>query len=139
MKNESIRKRLDAYVREVYGIEPEILPFSHAEYEIYRHMESGKWFAVFITNAPCLPPNAPCFQKCIRLSAKCTLLFWKCTLKTERCTRLFFSGAFFYQNMSTKPGKTGPPYGGSVLLRSEGIRIMSARAGGVCIHQRTRW
>ena len=42
MKNESIRKHLDAHVREAYGIEPETLPFSHAEYEIYRHTESGK-------------------------------------------------------------------------------------------------
>ncbi len=42
------RKRLDDYVKETYGIEPEILPFSHEDYEIYRHAQSGRWFAVFI-------------------------------------------------------------------------------------------
>ena len=53
-------------------------------------------------NAPHLPKMHP-FQKCTRLSEKCTLLFWKCTLKNQKCTRAFSLGAFFYQNMSTKP------------------------------------
>ena len=44
----TIRKRIDAYTKEKFGIEPEILPFSHEDYEIYRHTETGKWFAVFI-------------------------------------------------------------------------------------------
>ena len=44
----SIREQLDAYVRKKYRIEPEILPFSHENYAIYRHTETGKWFAVFI-------------------------------------------------------------------------------------------
>lgn len=44
----SIREQLDAHVKEKYGIEPEILPFSKEDYEVYRHTETGKWFAVFI-------------------------------------------------------------------------------------------
>ena len=48
MKKKSIRARLDAYTREKYGVESEMLPFSHENYEIYRHTSTGKWFAVFI-------------------------------------------------------------------------------------------
>ncbi|MBR6050504.1 MAG: MmcQ/YjbR family DNA-binding protein [Clostridia bacterium] len=48
MVTKTIRERIDAYTKEKYGIDPEILPFSHEEYEIYRHTENGKWFAVFI-------------------------------------------------------------------------------------------
>ena len=48
MEGLSIRERLDVYTKEKYGIDPEILPFSHEEYEIYRHTDTGKWFAVFI-------------------------------------------------------------------------------------------
>ena len=48
MENRKIRERLDAYVKEKYDVDPEILPFSHEDYEIYRHEETGKWFAVFI-------------------------------------------------------------------------------------------
>ena len=44
----TIRERIDAYTKEKYGIDPEILPFSNEDYEIYRHTETGKWFAVFI-------------------------------------------------------------------------------------------
>ena len=44
----TIRERIDAYIKEKYGIDPEILPFSHEDYEICRHTETGKWFAVFI-------------------------------------------------------------------------------------------
>ena len=44
----ALREKLDAYVKEKYQIEPEILPFSHENYEIYRHTDTGKWFAVFI-------------------------------------------------------------------------------------------
>lgn len=47
-KNNSIRKQIDLYVKEKYGITPEILPFAHEKYEIYRHTESGRWFSVFI-------------------------------------------------------------------------------------------
>ena len=44
----AIREQLDAYVMEKYHIFPEILPFSHENYAIYRHTDTGKWFAVFI-------------------------------------------------------------------------------------------
>lgn len=46
--NEKIRERLDAYTKEKYGIDPEMLPFSKEQYEIYRHTDTGKWFAVFV-------------------------------------------------------------------------------------------
>ncbi len=48
MEAKTIRERLDAYTKEKYDIDPEMLPFSHENYEIYRHTETGKWFAVFI-------------------------------------------------------------------------------------------
>ncbi len=48
MEHQTIRERLDAYAREKYDTVPEILPFSHEDYEIYRHTETGKWFAVFV-------------------------------------------------------------------------------------------
>lgn len=44
----SIREQLDAHVKKKYGIDPEILPFSRENYEVYRHTDTGKWFAVFI-------------------------------------------------------------------------------------------
>ena len=34
MAKKTIRERLDAYVKEKYDIDPEILPFSHEDYEI---------------------------------------------------------------------------------------------------------
>ncbi len=48
MVTKTIRERIDAYTKEKYGVSPEILPFSHEDYEIYRHVDTGKWFAVFI-------------------------------------------------------------------------------------------
>lgn len=42
MKREAIRERLDAYVKEKYNIDPEMFPFSHEDYEIYRHTDTGK-------------------------------------------------------------------------------------------------
>ncbi len=48
MSDEAIRERLDAYVKRKYGVEPEILPFSKENYTVYRHADTGKWFAVFI-------------------------------------------------------------------------------------------
>ncbi len=44
----TLREMLNAYVKKNYRIEPEILPFSHEDYEIYRHADTGRWFAVFI-------------------------------------------------------------------------------------------
>ena len=44
----TIREQLDAHVKEKYGIEPEILPFSKEDYSVYRHPDTGRWFAVFI-------------------------------------------------------------------------------------------
>ena len=48
MDTDTIRQRLDRYVKEKYGIEPERLPFGHEDYSIYRHTDEGKWFAVLI-------------------------------------------------------------------------------------------
>ena len=45
---DNLRARLDAYIKEKYNIDPEILPFSHENYEIYRYADTGKWFAVFV-------------------------------------------------------------------------------------------
>lgn len=47
-RTNTIREQLDAYAKKNYGIESEILPFSKEDYEIYRHADTGKWFAVFI-------------------------------------------------------------------------------------------
>ena len=47
----ALREMLDAYVKEKYRIEPEILPFSHENYEICRHPDTGRWFAVFIVKS----------------------------------------------------------------------------------------
>ena len=44
----TIREQLDAYVKEKYGIDPEFLPFTKEDYGVYRHPDTGKWFAVFI-------------------------------------------------------------------------------------------
>ena len=51
MNEQSVREQLDAYVKDKYRIEPEQLPFKHEDYAIYRHFESGKWFAVFIVKS----------------------------------------------------------------------------------------
>ena len=48
-------------------------------------------------------PKCTLFSEMHPTPGKCTLLFWKCTLKSQKCTRVLFLGAFFYQNMSTKP------------------------------------
>lgn len=53
MSEKRLRDKIDNYVKDKYGINPEILPFSHEDYEIYRHKDSGKWFAVFITKEKC--------------------------------------------------------------------------------------
>ena len=33
----TMREQLDAYVKDNYQVVPEILPFAHEDYEIYRH------------------------------------------------------------------------------------------------------
>lgn len=43
-----LREKLDSFVKGSYGIDPEILPFSHENYEIFRHPGTGRWFAVLI-------------------------------------------------------------------------------------------
>jgi len=53
MRKRPIREQLDTYIKEKYGVDPEILPFSHEDYEIYRHEKTGKWFAVFIVKERC--------------------------------------------------------------------------------------
>lgn len=40
----TIRDQLDRYVEEKYRIDPELLPFSHENYAIYRHKDTGRWF-----------------------------------------------------------------------------------------------
>ena len=44
----AFREQLDAYVKQKYGVVPELLPFSHEDYSIYRHTRTDRWFAVFI-------------------------------------------------------------------------------------------
>ena len=44
----AFREQLDAYMKQKYGVVPELLPFSHEDYSIYRHTRTGRWFAVFI-------------------------------------------------------------------------------------------
>ena len=44
----TIREQLDAHVKEKYGVDPELLPFSKEDYGVYRHPDTGRWFAVFI-------------------------------------------------------------------------------------------
>ena len=45
---DSYRREIDSYIKEKYQIEPELLPFNLEDYSIYRHKDTGKWFAVFI-------------------------------------------------------------------------------------------
>ncbi len=45
---DATRVQPDAYVKEKYGIDPEILPFSKEDYGVCRHPDTGRWFAVFI-------------------------------------------------------------------------------------------
>lgn len=48
MDNKTLREQLEVYVKDKYSIESEQLPFNHEDYAIFRHQDSGKWFAVFI-------------------------------------------------------------------------------------------
>lgn len=48
MNSKTIREQLEIYAREKYGVEPELLPFSQEDYAVFRHADTGKWFAVFI-------------------------------------------------------------------------------------------
>ncbi len=40
----TIRERIDSYIKDKNDIDPEILPFSHEDYEIYRHADTGSAF-----------------------------------------------------------------------------------------------
>ncbi len=51
MNNKTQREQLEAYVKEKFNIEPEQLPFNHEDYAVFRHSDSGKWFAVFIVKS----------------------------------------------------------------------------------------
>ncbi len=51
MNNKTQREQLEAYVKQKYNVEPEQLPFNHEDYAIFRHPDSGKWFAVFIVKS----------------------------------------------------------------------------------------
>ena len=48
MSRKTLRAQLEAYAKQKYNVEPEQLPFNHEDYAIFRHADSGKWFAVFI-------------------------------------------------------------------------------------------
>ena len=48
MDNRTLRGQLEVYAKKKYRVEPEQLPFNHEDYAIFRHPDSGKWFAVFI-------------------------------------------------------------------------------------------
>ena len=40
----TIREHIDSYIKDKYDIDPEIFPFSHEDYEIYRHADTGSAF-----------------------------------------------------------------------------------------------
>ena len=42
------RKELKKYIAEVYNTEPEYLWIKHPNYELFRHSDNRKWFAVII-------------------------------------------------------------------------------------------
>lgn len=48
MSSETIREQLETYVKTKYNVESEQLPFNKEDYAIFRHGDTGKWFAVFI-------------------------------------------------------------------------------------------
>lgn len=48
MNRPSIREQLENYAKKKYRVESEQLPFNREDYAIFRHADSGKWFAVFI-------------------------------------------------------------------------------------------
>ena len=45
---QSFRKKLESYAKRTYHVEAERLPFNNEDYAVFRHINSGKWFAVFI-------------------------------------------------------------------------------------------
>lgn len=51
MNNKTIRERLEDYAKEKYKVEAEQLPFNREDYAIFRHSDSGKWFACFIVKS----------------------------------------------------------------------------------------
>ena len=48
MKQKTIREQLNDYAKKKYGVGQEPLGFAHEDYAICRHLDGGKWFAVFI-------------------------------------------------------------------------------------------
>lgn len=48
---QTLREKLEEYAKEKYGVESEPLPFNRENYAVYRHADSGRWFAVFITKS----------------------------------------------------------------------------------------
>ena len=51
MGGKTLREQLEAYAREKYRVEAEQLPFNPEDYAIFRHADSGKWFAVFVVKS----------------------------------------------------------------------------------------
>lgn len=51
MNNKTFREQLETYAKAKYKVESEQLPFSREDYAIFRHTDSGKWFAVFIVKS----------------------------------------------------------------------------------------
>ena len=48
MSSLTMREQLESYVLAKYQVVAEQLPFSHEDYAIFRHKDSGRWFAMFI-------------------------------------------------------------------------------------------
>gem|GEM_PF-1020957 len=51
MADKTLREQLEAYAKKKYKAVPEQLPFHNEDYAIFRHPDSGKWFAVFIVKS----------------------------------------------------------------------------------------
>ncbi len=47
----TLREQVEEYAKKKYGVEAEQLPFNKEDYAVFRHADTGKWFAVFIVKA----------------------------------------------------------------------------------------